>query len=360
MLLSLGTDITTSTLTIYEEIVADVWFKMLGVKVESTNISFFEAGGNSINVISIVQILNQKFPSCKLDVKMIFKLQSLRRIALYIETGQVKSLQAKQSTNSLADEPDDLLLQTKLSVRPIFKERPLKIVCLHGAGSSANVFSLQLQQVVEQMGSTCEFSFIEAKTEIKGGNAYLSKFYDSDHWYTWVGSKYFGTKFLSKRTMDKALNDVIEQLHDIGPVDALLGFSQGAAMIEMLDRKAQAFEIPKTWNFSILMSGMPIKSLALPKSYTSKVEGGIKSSALVVTGAEDRDATLHLMDRYNVNYRQLMEHDKGHEIPKQMEFTRNFADKIFRMAVNERKRKNNTRTSLDDRRIVTSVVDTTW
>ncbi|KAI8899390.1 hypothetical protein BC833DRAFT_619492 [Globomyces pollinis-pini] len=351
-----------------EEIVADVWYKVTGNHAPSSFTTFFEIGGDSINITRAIFSLNEKFPKLKLDIKTFYRLQSLNRIAAAIEkslhientTNQLSHKSSIASVDSLLNEPDDMLHQTKLLVRDMYKEEHLKIVCFHGSGSTAEIFSLQLQQIMKELGSKCDFYFIEAPHEVGMANNQLSKYYESKHWYQWWGNKWLGDNFITRKAVKTSLETVYVQLKKIGRVDALLGFSQGASLIELLDRKAQAHEIEKSWNFSILISGLPIKSPILPKKYTKGLPGGIMSPALLVHAVEEREYTMGLLDRYNVDYRDMMEHDKGHEVPRQVEFSRRLSDKILRMATNERKRKAASISLLDNDQIVTSVVGSDW
>ncbi|KAJ2990346.1 hypothetical protein HDV02_004472 [Globomyces sp. JEL0801] len=320
--------------------IGKIWSQLLNVDESKifTYTSFFAIGGDSISAIILVDLIKKAFLDIYIDAKVIFKRQTLDLISRYVDEQlgisssavPLSGLNHFESIDSLCNGPDDVLTDTRKIYRTEFRNRPLKVVCFHGQATSASVLDIQLAQIKRALGSKIDFHYIQATNETQ--NSYLAKYYDSK-WYEW-----WPTFFIQKKVVDDSLNHVLRQLKDIGHVDALLGFSQGSTVIELLDRKAELGEFEKSWNFSILLSGSPIKSITLPKHYQKGVKGGIKSPALLVNGFYEREILKNkLLDRYNINNRELIEHDKGHEIPQNEAFTRRLAVKILQMAITERK-----------------------
>jgi hypothetical protein len=169
--------------------------------------------------------------------------------------------------------------------------------------------------------------------------------------------KWWPRRFLRAKHIDRTLEAVIEELNAIGPVDALLGFSQGATLVELLDSRVEDGYIRKTWNFSILISGAPLKSMFLPAKYTANRSTELDVPAIHIRGVLERKTLMNsLLDRYVVGKRELLEHAKGHEIPNSKEFARSLAEKIIRMSYNERRRNLCLADQNGKRDIVSSVV----
>jgi acyl carrier protein len=400
-----------------EKKLARIWAELLKVDISQIgrHSSFFALGGDSISAVQLVNKIRKVFSdaiSKTFDMKAVYREPILKTMALRFESAVVEPrllehsqwdtprtperprkpeppktptsrpfvfrtttnrpetprkpepprrpeparqkpfvqrvIQNMSSFDSMiSDESDwDTFKYTKKSVRPEFKKSHLKIVCLHGQGTSAQIFSSQLSEVMKTLGSTAEFLFLEAGNEWKGKSE-LKDVYDSK-WYEWWPSV-----FITKKTVKKSFESVVDKLYEIGPIDAILGFSQGASLVELLDRRAHEGSIQKTWNFSVLLSPVPLKSITLPKSYNHGVKGGLPGPALMVRGVKERNFIGNAMlDRYDVNSQELIEHPKGHEIPLNAEFTKRFAEKILRMAYNQRKNASKSR----PQDIVTSIV----
>ncbi|KAJ3325488.1 hypothetical protein HDV06_004347, partial [Boothiomyces sp. JEL0866] len=338
---------------------AQLWSSILNIDsaLINSSSSYFSMGGDSINVHVLVKEIQDKL-KVSVTPKDVYKYQSLARISRFIDE-KLNNLETKPkglvhqiSQDSIDLDPiDDLLHSSRLAFRAEFSARPLRIVCFHGQATSASIMQNQLEQVKAALGSKTEMYFIQAEKEVSHGAGELKKYYDSKWYEWWSGS------LIRKSQVSKTLNSVVEKLNELGQVDALLGFSQGASLIELLDRKAEAKEIVKTWKFSVLLSGTPIKSITLPSKLNKGVQGGIPSSSIIVNGVKEL-ARLNrgLVDRYNVNYREIVEHSGGHEIPQNLEFTRRLADKIIRMAMNERKRNLELRQSVDEQMTVSATV----
>ncbi|KAJ3270426.1 hypothetical protein HDV01_007836 [Terramyces sp. JEL0728] len=230
------------------------------------------------------------------------------------ETSHITRQGSVSSFNSVVNEIDDYLKETKLATRYEFKQRHLKVVCLCPSHINLDSFIQKFKNIVELLGSVAEFSYIVVDTSILKGKSWYSKLFKNDQ----------------KAKLNLLMTRVYEKLVEIGKVDAILGFADAAALIEILDGKVQSNEIAITWNFSILLSGSPVKSKSrCPHPATALIVNGEKEGIKVRTG---------LLDRYNVLSREHLEHNSGQEIPQNTEFIRKFADKIFRMAINERKR----------------------
>jgi predicted esterase len=334
-----------------EKEMARLWSNMLHVELNKIGrfSTFFEVGGDSISASQLVkeiQLLSIKrlgYPA-EITVKDIYRYRTIHDISAHLVKENIQNVlrdpASKASLRSMESMEFDVLHTTKQIAKKELQGH-IKIVCLHGQGTNPYIFRDQLSAVMKVLGSTTEFHFIQAPME--RSDSPLEHLYDQK-WYQWWPSM-----FITKSHIEKSIDTVVEELQQIGHFDALLGFSQGASMVELLDRLSEQGLVPKLWNFSILISGTPLQSLLLSKKYQKAVR--IETPSIHVMGVKERKRLkTKLVDRYRVQVRELLEHEKGHEIPHSKEFTRSFAEKILRMALNERRRE-----SMDGP--VSSVVD---
>ncbi|KAL2911697.1 hypothetical protein HK105_207216 [Polyrhizophydium stewartii] len=96
----------------------------------------------------------------------------------------------------------------------------------------------QLSAIRTALGESAEFVFIQAPHVAK--LSYLSEFYEGMDWFEWLPRN-----SRSHADVDALIAYATQQLQHIGHVDVLVGFSQGAMVVELLDRLAQAGRINK-------------------------------------------------------------------------------------------------------------------
>ncbi|KAJ3267798.1 hypothetical protein HDV01_004027 [Terramyces sp. JEL0728] len=296
---------------------AEIWARLLEVEATKIgrNTSFFALGGDSLTALQFVNIA-QRTLGLSISLKDLYSYQVLGRIAGH---------EHEEDTTSVTPQ-----IIPNVHVSPNLEDlpsNPLKIICFHGQATSSFVMDKQLSELKKRLGTFAEFYFIQARKQVFS-NTKLEKYYDSK-WYEW-----WPGRFIRKSQVEATLAQVVEVLDMIGPVDALLGFSQGGSLVELLDRQAHNGVIRKSWNFSILLSGGPLKSITLPWRFTRGIPGGLKTTSIIV---KDVNEKLEIKHRYDSNLQCLIEHNYGHVIPQTIEFNRKFGDLILRTAVNERK-----------------------
>ncbi|KAK9417673.1 hypothetical protein SUNI508_01430 [Seiridium unicorne] len=144
----------------------------------------------------------------------------------------------------------------------------MKILCLHGKGTSGWIFKSQtssLRRKLEEISPdlTCEFDFVDGP-QPSAPAPDTPLFYDPPHY-----AFYEGTDVKAIRKAREWLGEILEQR---GPYDGALLFSQGCALVSsyMLYQQWYEPEAPPPFRFALFMcGGVPItalKDLGVPVS----------------------------------------------------------------------------------------------
>ncbi|KAJ3173953.1 hypothetical protein HDU87_007276 [Geranomyces variabilis] len=148
----------------------------------------------------------------------------------------------------------------------------------------------------------------------------VSKYFAGPY-YEWLSGGWKATG----SDIKAAVEYLVQAISAHGPIDVLLGLSQGATMVEVLDRVAERGEITKTWEKSVLMNGLPAATV-LPSKYSGAVKKPAAAKSLHVhSRADHRYAQmLRLAGHYRGDQRKVLQHAEGHAIPKGGDFVHAF------------------------------------
>jgi hypothetical protein len=233
-------------------------------------------------------------------------------------------------------------------------KKKLKVLCLHSFRTSAEIVKLQLAMGGwdKQLEDSTEFMTIngifkatgEPPEDVKAAFPNMGSF----QWYD--AERNADTGKMEYKGIEESAKFVDEVVQREG-IDGLLGFSQGATLIgEMLKRYSPSFERPgddattttegeeeamrmKSLRFAVLISGMPSRAdeklseqmmRSSKNSNSSNSSGGGKIigasiPTLHVVGQQDRaipPTLTKLMHKEFGEKAVLVEHEKGHVIPK--------------------------------------------
>ncbi|KAL2913063.1 hypothetical protein HK105_207408 [Polyrhizophydium stewartii] len=296
-----------------EHALAAVWSQVLGVHVADIGraTSFFALGGDSISAIRLLKAIQQQFDVLSMSHALILKHPQLARMATAIH--------AIQRPDSL-EETSVAFKVTKQAVAAPTTQPAIRIACFHGQGSNTIHMEHQLSAIRAALGETAEFVFIQAPHATK--SSYLSEFYEGMDWFEWLPRN-----SRSHADIDALIAYVAQQLEQIGNVDMLLGFSQGAMLVEMLDRLAQAGSIKRTWRLSMLCSGVVFSSWQLLGTLAASKPHNVPSIHVFGTN-EHKALQTQLPTRYIAVKRTVIKHAAGHDIPRDDEFGRKIAEAI--------------------------------
>ncbi|KAI8591967.1 serine hydrolase-domain-containing protein [Geranomyces variabilis] len=182
---------------------------------------------------------------------------------------------------------------------------------------------LQLQSVRTNLKEEVEFIFLEGSVQTKRSPA--SDVYDGPY------RKWWNVRNTRTAEVARALAGVVADLDRLGPVDGLLGFSQGATVVEMLDRLASQGVVDKTWNFSVLISAADLRPVFCKRKYASPLSVPLQCRSLHVWGRNDElgsDRMMRMAGRYASSARSDLVHDQGHMIPGAANFVEKFCQSL--------------------------------
>ncbi|KAI8821170.1 uncharacterized protein EV422DRAFT_529470 [Fimicolochytrium jonesii] len=125
-----------------------------------------------------------------------------------------------------------------------------------------------------------------------------------------------------------------------GDFDGILGFSEGASIVELADRLVTFGRIPRKWKFSVLISACHVKARgpAVPswlRDSGSAADGKyLQVPSVHVVSSEDYlfRRSVDVERGYQPELRQVVTHDIGHQIPHTPGFTNKLAGRIIEAA----------------------------
>lgn len=180
--------------------------------------------------------------------------------------------------------------------------RKPRIACLHGGAGNEHIFRTQLKRLIDTFGDDIELCFIEGcllseevRTDPRGQRniELMRSFFGKDqvlreHAVTTYGPRGEKGPFFYKR-LDEGIAHCEQQLADLAPVDALLGFSQGANFSTILSaRAARGLEgaAPPFRCVVLLENDRP----GWPEQKPELFDTPLPVPALVVSGETDSEA----------------------------------------------------------------------
>ncbi|OLN87541.1 Esterase LovG 3 [Colletotrichum chlorophyti] len=121
-------------------------------------------------------------------------------------------------------------------------ERP-KLLCLHGGGSSANIFQIQLIRLQRFLEPHFEFVYMDGPMETEPGPGVLPVFEGCGPYWRWVSDDPATPPEEFQRQKDAAVELIKVYMQQTGPYVGLVGFSQGAraAASLLLEQQRQPF-----------------------------------------------------------------------------------------------------------------------
>lgn len=145
-----------------------------------------------------------------------------------------------------------------------------RILCLHGGGTSATIFKIQLRRLVFALRQHFAFVFVSGPFESGPGPGVMPVFADCGPYYRWMvpdGQDQGPGQLKVREVLKEAMRN------DAGRFVGILGFSQGARMAAGLlaDQEEGENEGMPVWQFGVLLCGSyPPISLSSSRDSSSK------------------------------------------------------------------------------------------
>ncbi|KAL2911475.1 hypothetical protein HK105_209054 [Polyrhizophydium stewartii] len=295
-----------------ERALAAVWSQVLGVHVADIGraTSFFALGGDSISAIRLLKMVQEHFGVPTMSHAEILKLPQLSRMA-----AAINAIQNPNTHAAIAS------LESLMQAAPAPHSQPaIRIACFHGQRRNNMHLEYQLSVIKSALGEAAEFVFIQAPIALEISD--LARFYEGMKWFEWQP-----LESQTQADVDALIEYITHKLEEIGQVDALLGFSQGATVVELLDRLAQAGRIKAKWRLSLLCSGVSLSSLGLPGILAAS--GPYDVASIHVFGTNDQMVLQsRQLECYAADKRVVITHSAGHGIPLDADFGHKVAEAV--------------------------------
>ncbi|KAK9758295.1 hypothetical protein RND81_01G221200 [Saponaria officinalis] len=220
------------------------------------------------------------------------------------------------------------------------KTRKPRFLCLHGFRTSGEILKRQVEKWPQIVRDKLDFVFVDASFPAQGKSD-VEGIFDPPY-FEWFQ---FNKEFTIYTNFEKCLEYIEECMIKHGPIDGLLGFSQGAmlsAALPGLQAQGVALtKVPKV-KFLIIIGGAKLKSEWAEKAYASPIE----CPSIHFLGKED------FIKPYGEELLEIVidpliiHHPKGHTVPRiddeALPTMLSFIDKIQKMMSDEEEKKKTT------------------
>ncbi|CAM1501899.1 Fc.00g038830.m01.CDS01 [Cosmosporella sp. VM-42] len=209
----------------------------------------------------------------------------------------------------------------------------MRFLCLHGMGTSAEIFETQTGPLRQALGGFHNFEFYEGECEVPPAEG-IKAIFDCETYKAWYDPS------LGASTHRKALELVREIIEEEGPFDGCMGFSQGAALLSSLmlsHQTANPFS-PPLFHLAIFICGSSALSVSEADGTWSRLSPEdlerqnkrIKIPTVHIYGYKDPayQESLNLRDMCDPRSRLEYSHTSGHEIPRGVRVTEEMAQVV--------------------------------
>ncbi|XP_010675437.1 uncharacterized protein LOC104891439 [Beta vulgaris subsp. vulgaris] len=188
--------------------------------------------------------------------------------------------------------------------------RKPRFLCLHGFRTSGEILKKQVNKWPESVRQKLDLVFLDAPFPSQGKSD-VEGIFDPPY-YEWFQ---YNKEFTTYTNFEESLEYIENCMIKYGPIDGLLGFSQGAILSAALPGlQAQGLaltKVPKI-KFLVIVSGAKLKAESWQKAYDSPIE----CPSIHFLGKEDflrphgEDLLKCVVDPF------VIHHPRGHTIPR--------------------------------------------
>ncbi|KAJ3167004.1 hypothetical protein HK101_011849, partial [Irineochytrium annulatum] len=249
------------------------------------NSSYFELGGDSLSVMRMIAMANES--GLVFKTTDVFKTPTLR--ALCSIGGGSISPQASAQIKAADSNGRNPIVR---------KDAKYRVLCLHGYGTSADILKGQLAKVVESMPEV-DFVFMDAPFITKDSD--VKHIFDGPYHMWWSSARDANRAKMIQFSASK----VLAVIDEIGGVDGMIAFSQGAELAQYLSCSGPR---SPSWRFIVLMSCCNTIS-----KYSGYRKSLVRSLHVVGSDFEEGKSTVNRKQFYE---NRILRHNAGHEIPR--------------------------------------------
>lgn len=198
-------------------------------------------------------------------------------------------------------------------------KRKAKILALHSFRTSGAIFKDQLQRsgILQDLEDLIEITFVDAPNPASGPIPDdVAPFFSPPYFEWWNAERNTHTNTWEYKHALKSLAYIedIAALH--GPFDALIGFSQGAAMVSLvaaLQKQGKVLQGQPMLRFIICFAGIRVRDPNL-QNYYDALKSGIPSLHII----GDKDPVKHMTNDLIASFEEpepiVINHSRGHVI----------------------------------------------
>ncbi|KAI0191100.1 serine hydrolase FSH [Astrocystis sublimbata] len=201
-----------------------------------------------------------------------------------------------------------------------------KILCLHGSGTSADIFRIQAIRLGRLLMPQFELVYINGFHESGPGPGVLPFFEGMEPYKRWLADK----NGEPEEQPWPELGRLVEIFDSKGPFVGVIGFSQGAKaathLVRWLEQRGQQLD------FAALFGGtVPSRQAMGTDEWPELIKPTIVTKSIHVIGDDDpwRAENEALMEHYDKSTRSLMRHNGGHHMPVEPELNDKLAKFII-------------------------------
>ncbi|XP_077168866.1 esterase OVCA2 [Paroedura picta] len=198
--------------------------------------------------------------------------------------------------------------------------RSLRLLCLHGYRQDARSFRARSGALRKALRGCAELLMVDAPHVIAGRpeEASLSEPLEANAHGWWFSNPQEGTfsaleEASSCKGLEESLEAVAEACAEHSPIDGLLGFSQGAALVGIICALKQHGDPRFQFDFAILIAGFRSRALDHQNYYQEPIQ----VPSLHVLGDSDRVIPAEMSQKLASCFSEplILTHPGGHFIP---------------------------------------------
>ncbi|DBA04974.1 TPA: hypothetical protein N0F65_006976 [Lagenidium giganteum] len=149
--------------------------------------------------------------------------------------------------------------------------RPVRVLCLHGFRTNDKVMMNQTRGLRAALGDRAEFIYLNGLFEARGpSDDTIRKHHAEDGpFYEWydvrpadaheVQNPVYGVRYDG---LEDAIRWMDEQMQILGPVDVVVGFSQGAVLLTILTMYYWKTQKKLYWKLCVCVGGVRVRDVA--------------------------------------------------------------------------------------------------
>ncbi|TYZ57655.1 hypothetical protein PybrP1_012508 [[Pythium] brassicae (nom. inval.)] len=230
----------------------------------------------------------------------------------------------------------------------------LRVLCLHGWRTNGRILQHQSEGLRKAL-SGADFFFLDAPFLATGpAQEIVRTFYEKEapffQWWDAIKREDAAAAPASSSSADRgpplraiysydglehSLDFLLGQIHQLGPIDVLLGFSQGAAVVTIMNAHyVKTYGTPPPWRACVLVAGFEPRAIEtkhlLEDAFGNRLSIDVPSIHVIGSADELAPSSESLFERYAGQEKGRKKfkfvHEEGHKFPSPSRHRELYAD----------------------------------